>query len=354
MVLRSLLPTTFPTSDGSRRYRAVRGAAIVLSMLPIFAACGSNKGGGTAPRTVVTNLYVLEWLTQRIGGGEVQVNNLVPPGAEPHDAELTAADTVALADADLAVVLTGIQPSLDDALDTTRTGPVFEAGEFADLLTATEDPLHADEDEEAGNAEGEDADEHAEESGHVDPHFWLDPIRLQQVGNALAEELGAQFPEQRAKFLRNAGQLAEELTTVDSDYSAALGGCSSKNLVTSHTAFTYLADRYGFVQIGLNGLDPTAEPNSSELAALVEHLKESGDVETVYYEPSSGSALAETAAEEIGASTAPLDPLEVAPTPDTSSGDTSSGDTSSGDNSSDVLSTMRKNLQTLQDGQGCG
>jgi zinc transport system substrate-binding protein len=288
--------------------------------------CASgNPSESNGKQRVVTNLYVLEWLTDRLTDGTpIQVENLVPPGAEPHDAELTSKDTIDLADADLAVVLTGIQPALDDALGSVRSAPTFDAAEYADLVTPT------------GDGQTNEAEK--------DPHFWLDPVRLEQVATALAGELSERAPDSADQIATNADRLEAELQTLDADYESGLSNCRSTALVTSHTAFTYLADRYGFDRLGLSGLDPTAEPNQRELADLVSALRQGGKVTTVYYEPASGPALAEMVAPELNAETAPLDPIEVAPTetgPDQMTPD-------------QVIATMRDNLSTLKKGQGCG
>src|SRR5919107_3338249 len=90
--------------------------AAVLSgmMLPLTACGGAADGAGGI--TVVTSAYPLEYVAQRIAGDRAQVVDLVPPGREPHDAELSVAQTAEVADADLVLRVAGLAPAVDDAV----------------------------------------------------------------------------------------------------------------------------------------------------------------------------------------------------------------------------------------------
>ncbi len=111
----------------------------------------------------------------------------------------------------------------------------------------------------------------------------------------------------------------------------------NRDLVTSHNAFGYLAQRYDLRQVGIAGLTPAEEPTPQSLAEVADYV-EAHDVATIYYETLVSPTVAETVAAETGAETAVLDPLEGL------------GDDAEG---SDYLSVMRANLASLQRGQPC-
>ena len=90
-------------------------------------------------------------------------------------------------------------------------------------------------------------------------------------------------------------------------------------------------------QVGITGLVPEEEPSPLELAAVSDFVRANG-VRTIYYETLVSPAVAETVAQETGAETAVLDPLEGLT-------EESAGD--------DYIDVMRTNAQTLQRGQGC-
>ena len=101
---------------------APRPAALtVAASLLALSACGSGEGpaatadGGRL--AVLTSFYPLQFVTERVGGDLVDVRNLTPPGAEPHDLELTPQDVAGVSEADLVVHLGGFQPAVDEAVE---------------------------------------------------------------------------------------------------------------------------------------------------------------------------------------------------------------------------------------------
>ena len=274
---------------------------------------------------VVASFYPLAWMAEQVGGDLVAVASLTPPGVEPHDLELKPRDVGTIADAQVLVYLDGLQPSVDGSVGQA-SGTVFDVAPAADLL----DGGHpADE----ANDEGDGHDHEA--AG--DPHFWLDPTRLAMVADAFADVLADRDPEHAATYRTNAAALRDRLADLDQEYRTGLADCASTDLVTSHEAFAYLADRYQFRQIGVTGLTTNREPSARDLADTVEFVRDN-DVRTIYLEPLLSPAVAEAVAKEADVQTAVLDPIEGLT-------DTSAG--------SDYLGVMRANLATLQQGQRC-
>ncbi|MGY1713507.1 metal ABC transporter substrate-binding protein [Geodermatophilus sp. SYSU D01106] len=306
----------------------------------LLTACGSGDDAAAASDGVgvVAAFYPLQWAAERVGGDRVDVTSLTPPGAEPHDLELTPRDVASLTEADLVVYLQGFQPALDDAAAEAGDN-TWDAGQAADLSLTTEEHSHEGESEEehAEHAEEGGEEEHAEGEEVTDPHFWLDPTRLADVGDALAERLAETDPDGAATYEENAAALRTDLEALDAEMQEGLADCAVSTLVTSHDAFGYLADRYGLEVVGISGLSPSTEPSPGQLAEISTLVRETG-VTTVYTETLVDPAVAETVAQEAGVETAVLDPLEGLT-------DESAG--------SDYLEVMRADLATLQEGQGC-
>ena len=72
----------------------VVAAALVLGLVPGVAAAASK-------RSVVAAFYPVAYAAQRIRGDRVDVTNLTPAGAEPHDLELNPDQIDKVLDADL-------------------------------------------------------------------------------------------------------------------------------------------------------------------------------------------------------------------------------------------------------------
>jgi zinc transport system substrate-binding protein len=169
-----------------------------------------------------------------------------------------------------------------------------------------------------------------EEELDVDPHVWLDPVRFAVI----VEEIGGALHRPRA-----AARVAARLHALDLAYRQGLARCRRHDIVTSHAAFGYLAQRYGLRQIALTGLSPEAEPSPRDLQRLVDLVEASGAT-TVFFESLVSPKLAQTVAREARASTAVLDPIEGLTKDEVSAG-------------ADYLSVMRRNLATLRKALGC-
>ncbi len=249
---------------------------------------------------VVAAFYPLAYAAEQIGGSTVTVENLTPAGAEPHDLELTPGDVRDVQGADLVVFLGhGFQPALTKA---AKGG----AGTSADLLAGQE--LRAG----------------------GDPHVWLDPVRYAGMARRLAVALGR----------REAGEaFAARAHSLDDRYRRGLARCGRREIVTSHAAFGYLADRYGLRQIALEGLAPEAEPNPRAVAVLVDEVR-STHATTVFFETLLSPKLAQTVARAAGVRTAVLDPLEGLAKTAIARGE-------------NYFSVMRSNLRALRKALGC-
>ncbi len=260
------------------------------------------SAGASDPRVqVVAGAYPLAWLAGEVGGPPVHVTDLVKPGAEPHDIELTPRQVGAIEQADVVVRLGGFQPAVDDALHGGRQG--------LDLRGAMQ-------------------------AKDGDPHVWLDPVRMQAGARAVADRLAAVDPAHAADYRERAADLVLRLDGVDAEFRTALNGCSRRDLVTSHSAFAYLAERYQLVQRGISGLTPDAEPSPRDVAEAARFAR-ANDVTTIFFESLVDPKVARTVAGEIGARTAVLDPIEGVATGD------------------DYLSVQRRNAAALHTALGC-
>jgi zinc transport system substrate-binding protein len=266
-----------------------------------LAGCGGGgdgaPNGGDSGTRVVASFYPLAFLAQEVGGAGVQVEDLTPPGVEPHDLELPPRDVAALGDADLVLYLGGgFQPGVEDA--------VAQSGaEALDLLPA----------------------------GAEDPHVWLDPMQFADLGVEVSKALTGSGGA--------AAVLAHRLEDLDAQYRAGLAECERREIVVSHAAFGYLADAYGLEQIPLAGLSPEAEATPRELADAADLVQERG-ITTIFVEPLAPPNEAETLARETGARVATLDPIEGLTDDETAAGE-------------DYFTRMRANLETLREALGC-
>jgi zinc transport system substrate-binding protein len=275
------------------------GVVVVGTVTAAFAAGGdSGRPGAT---TVVAAFYPLAYAAEQVGGPRIHVTNLTPAGAEPHDLELSPDDVLAVKNAGLMLLMGhGFQPQIERAARDAN-------GTSLDLLdTPGVDPRGSD------------------------PHVWLDPLRYARIVEAIGKALHA---------TPAAARFVARLRALDREFSARLAHCARREIVTSHSAFGYLAQRYGLRQISVEGLSPEAQPTPRQLASVISRVRESGAT-TVYAEPLASPRVARTVSRETDATVADLDPLEGLTPKALGRG-------------ADYFTVMRGNLAALRRGLGC-
>ncbi|WP_134765863.1 metal ABC transporter substrate-binding protein [Nocardioides sp. 1609] len=302
--------------------------ALLLATTGCSAFADDQAGGDGAP-SVVTAFYPLQYVADRVAGEHADVENLTTAGKEPHDLETTVKETAMIAEAALVVHEKDFQPAVDDAVEQNATGDVLDAAEVVGLQPFSEE---GHEHEEEGHTE----DDGHDHEGDLDPHFWLDPIRMADLGDAVADALAEIDPDHADDFAANAAALRTDLEEVDRAYTDGLATCERSTIVVSHDAFGYLG-KYGVEVAPVAGLSPDAEPTPAVLARLQELIDEDG-ITTVFNERLASPRFVESLADDTGIETAVLDPIEGLT-------DETADD--------DYLSLMTSNLAALQEANAC-
>lgn len=304
------------------RSRFVVVALLTASAL-LGAACGSSDDVGNGDGlTVVASFYPLAEAAQRVGGDLATVENLTPPGVEPHDLELAPDDLEAIVTADVVLYIGGgFQPAIEEGIADAE-------GIVLDVLDA------------AGSLRSPQPGEQEEgEALPADPHVWLDPTRYGGIVEAVAETLSQAQPSQAAMFRSGAEAFRSELSALDRAFADGLATCGSRTIVVNHAAFGYLAEAYDLEQLSISRISPEAEVDPARLAELTSVVEREGVV-TIFTEELASPEVAETLAEEAGVDTAVLNPLEGLTPEQLDAGE-------------DYLSVMRENLDVLRSGLDC-
>jgi zinc transport system substrate-binding protein len=285
---------------------AMRIVPVCIAVALLVAGCGAASGA-KGKTSAIAAFYPLAFVAERVGGTGVDVHNLTPPGAEPHDIELTPRDVGRLQEADVVLYLShGFQPAVEQAVSGAH-------GKRVDVLAGLDLRRGV-----------------GDEAGKSDPHVWLDPVLFARI----VRRIGIVFGHPG-----RAGALERQVLALDGGYRRGLAHCAHRDFVTSHAAFGYLAARYHLHQIPITGIDPESEPSPQRLRDLIALVRRE-HVTTVFFERLVSPRLAETVARDAGAKAAVLDPIEGL-TPD----EQEHGDT--------YLTLMRKNLQELRSALGC-
>ncbi|MWA11005.1 metal ABC transporter substrate-binding protein [Streptomyces sp. BA2] len=336
MNVRRLIPTVAVAS------------ATVLG-LTALSACSSSSAAdkdGDGKLNVTASFYPMQYLAQEIGGEHVSVDTLTKPGVEPHDLELSPRQTAELGESDFILYLKGIQPAVDDAIGQSGVKNTVDAAKLTKLeehgTGVGHDHGHEDEEHSEKHSE-EHSDEHSEEEEHghegeagADPHIWLDPVKYAEVAEGVGKAMEKADPDHAAAYEKNTKALVKKLDALNTKFEGGLKNTKTKTFITTHSAFGYLAERYGLDQEGIAGIDPESDPSPARIKELQDIAKKD-DVSTVFFETLASDKTAKTLASDANLKTDVLDPLEGIT-------DKSKGD--------DYIGVMESNLAALQKALG--
>ncbi|HUS26675.1 MAG TPA: zinc ABC transporter substrate-binding protein [Nevskiaceae bacterium] len=269
--------------------------------------------------SVAASFYPLYDFAKNVGRGQVSAVNITPAGAEPHDYE-PSPKTLANAQKSDVFIYNGahMEPWVDGFLQDYKHTSV-KASRGVDLRKAT--------DEEDPNKQVQ------------DPHFWLDPVLAQHIVAIIRDGLIKADPTHKAEYTKNAAVYTAKLAQLDKDFQAGLASCQTRTIITSHDAFSYLAQRYNLQVVSIAGISPDEEPSAQKLAELSK-LVEDKHIKYVFFESLVSPRLADTIAAEAGANTLVFDPIEGL----------SNDNQKQGKN---YLSVQRQNLANLRTALAC-
>lgn len=276
----------------------------LLLLLPLLAACAPSQPEDTRLK-VVTTFYPMYDFACKIGGDKVKVTNLVPPGAEPHDWEPTAADIAAVNDCDVFVYCDGVDSEWAKKILSSLNEDIVVARASDGILI---------------DIPG-------------DYHFWLSPQHAVHQFGTIRDALRAADNANAEYYRTNCDQFIDQLFTLDEEYKTALQPFTGETIVVAHESFGYLCQAYGLEQAAIEGLSPDSEPDPARVAEIID-LVRSKNISTIFFEELVSPRVAETIARETGAKTALLNPLEGLTEEQLKAGE-------------DYFSIMRENLATL-------
>jgi len=273
-----------------------------------------SESSGLSKINVTATFYPLVEFTKQVGGETVIVTNLTRPGSEPHDFEPSPQDLVQLNNSDL-LIFNGanFEPWITQV--STSLSPnvkIVDSSSDISLLMV---------------------------NGTTDPHIWLDPVRASQQVDTITNSLITVNPDRAQLYTQNATGYKQQLADLDRDFRESLANCQLNQIVTSHDAFQYLAERYGLEVMSVSGLSPDEEPSPQAMAEIVQFVRQTG-ISYIFFESLVSPKLSETIALETGAQTIVFNPLEGLSTEELQQG-------------KNYLSVQQENLRALKTALVC-
>ncbi|QLK86864.1 zinc ABC transporter substrate-binding lipoprotein AdcA [Staphylococcus sp. 17KM0847] len=280
--------------------KSLKAIATAVLAGTLLVACGQSddKAASNDKLKVTTTVFPLQSFVQQIGGEHVEVDSIYPKGADLHSFEPSQKDIIGASKSDV-FVYTGdnLDPVAKKVAGTIKKEShklsLEDQLNKAELLT----DQHEHGDEEDHDHESEEHEHH--HHGGYDPHVWLDPNIDKAFVEAIRDDLSKRDPDHKDEYKKNADKLLKELDGLDSDMKQATEGHKGHAVFVSHESLGYLADRYGFVQKGVQSLN-AEDPSQKELTEIVKEINDTG-AKYILYEENVANKVTDTIRKETDA-----------------------------------------------------
>lgn len=271
--------------------------AVIAALLVLASGHTADASAGT----IVVGIAPLRTFVERIGGGRVQVEVLLPAGRDPHVYEPLPKQMVALSKAK-AYVSVGLP--FESALieKVTKNAPslrVIRADEGIAPLPMLESTRIA-----PAPSNGKKARDH--EDGANDPHLWCSPKNAVLIASNILGGLIAADPEGDVEYRAGYESLLKDIAALDDELTALFAGRSGMRFLVFHPAWGYFARDYGLVQLSVEV--EGKEPRAADLQRIMK-IAADADVRVLFIAPGVSKNAAGTIADALGAKIAAADPL---------------------------------------------
>ncbi|MFW5731076.1 MAG: metal ABC transporter solute-binding protein, Zn/Mn family [Desulfonatronovibrionaceae bacterium] len=252
----------------------------------------------SAPVQVMVSIPPQEYFVRQIGGDQVQVESLLPPGASPHAYEPRPSKMADLGRSEIYAAI-GVEyeknllpkiKSLYPDLDIVSTEKNIQ------LMPMKRKTGHSH-------------DNHQHGHQGMDPHIWLSPALVMVQSSTILRALVEARPEKKLYFLENYQQFINEILELDLKIKNMFHDVKpGSRFMVFHPAWGYFARDYCLVQepVEVEGKDPGAE----DLKHLID-TAQAENIKTIFVSPQFSDKSARVIAQSIDGGTESIDPLAL-------------------------------------------
>tara|TARA_B110000014_G_scaffold69327_1_gene47328 strand:- start:1301 stop:2284 length:984 start_codon:yes stop_codon:yes gene_type:complete len=211
-----------------------------------------------AKLNVVTTTTMVTDMVKEIGGDRVKVVGLMGPGVDPHLYKPASGDVVKLQRAKI-IFYSGLM------LEGRMTDLFFRMARAGKLVYAVTESIPE-----------KDRLEPPEFAGHWDPHVWGDPILWSKCIVTVVDGLSKADPAGAAGYAKRGEAVVASYKAMRAwalKRIAAVPG-EQRILVTSHDAFNYFGQSFGFQVVAVQGLSTVTEAGLADIVKTVDFIKQ--------------------------------------------------------------------------------
>lgn len=296
--------------------RGVPVIGIVMAYLWLLLGSGVSAAAGLR-MGAIASIFPLTDIVQQVGGEHWDVTTLIPAGASAHTYEPTPEQVRQLAEARVFFqVGLGLEFWLEKLVRATENAELVrvDLSQAIETLPAPSPEVpspsrkgtgHGQEQLHRPSARGD--HDHSHMQTGADVHYWLDPVRMQQVVSHVEQVFVRLDPEQARLYAERAQRVRMALEALHAEILRQTQGLQNRRFIALHAAWTYFAPRYDLWQAAVIEPFPGREPSPRYLADLARFLRRE-KVDAIVIEPQLTAAAAQALARETGARVGMLDP----------------------------------------------
>ena len=257
-----------PRGHGAQRGAPLPILRLLVALLAVLLTPHDSSRAAAQERVrIVTTTTDLRSLTEAVGGENVSVVSLVPPGRDPEEYQPKPQDVARLRDA-RAIVRIGLDFDLwlDRMLAQAGTAALRRGGDGYVDVSSYIAVLEV-----RGAAVGP-GDGHAHGSGN--PHYWLDPKNAEMITASILEGLARIDPARTATYEANRQDFLRRLEAKLPEWEAKVAPLRNEALIAYHNSWAYFARRFRLNFVALIEQKPGVPPSPTHLAGLLKKMRE--------------------------------------------------------------------------------
>ncbi|PKL87582.1 MAG: hypothetical protein CVV23_14620 [Ignavibacteriae bacterium HGW-Ignavibacteriae-2] len=245
-------------------------STILITIL--FIGCGKNQPMQKSNKiNSVVTLITYKDFVESIGGAEVVVTSLIPPGANPHAFEPVPDHIKQMSDADVYFKVGGnfhFEEELMSGVSVSR-----EKLTIIDCSTGIK-------------------------IINNNPHVWLGPDQVKIILKNIYSALVRFKPDKEEYFNTNLERFLTKLDSLETQFKNKFNAADRKTFVVYHEAWGYYANHFNLVELAVE--KEGKEPNVYHMKNIVEEAKKN-KIKVIFSEPQTNRQSALAVAHEIGA-----------------------------------------------------
>lgn len=271
--------------------------ALILLIAMFLIVSKLSTDPSKQPQNIDKKLYVaasinpLADMVKQIGGQDVEVDTILPPGASPHTFEPTPQQIRNAQGIKLIFVIghgldNWTKPISDNAVDAT----IVTVDQNINLRQLPLDQRDEDEPDQS-----------------IDPHYWLTPTNAKIMSQNIFDALSQVDSEHKEIYAANLKSYLAKLDELNEYLNIKLSGVKDKKLITHHNAWGYFADAYSMQIIGTFEVSPGKEPTPRQIADLQNKVRQY-NIKTVFSEPQLSDSSLKPFIQDLNLNIKVLDP----------------------------------------------